>query len=292
MKKLVALLLLVSSTAFALSNDKFGRAVTGPVTANGQDTYTDTDSVNTVTFTMSFPTGAALSVVYAGLESQAPPPSTVKNYAGLDPNSIVLLIQIGVTQAIMDALVSGGSIASYAVLDPNFPPPPIGAAFVPGSGQGNFMPPPPPFLVQTPANWPPPGGVPITLPVAVNQLATRLSVVNPTTPARTLNTNFTPNANRPVFACYTVQISCTLTVTGTCSSTVDLRSDVNATPVTVRGQAAVTVTLGVGVTVTQTNGVTQTLCYMVPTGHNVRLVTSSSGTATATLVQQVEEMIH
>lgn len=294
MKKLIVLLLLASSTAFALNNDKFGRAVTGPVTANGLDTYTDTDNVNTVTFTMSFPTGAALTTVYAGLESQAPPPSTVKNYAGLDATSAVLLIQIGVTQAIMDALVSGGTIASYAVLDPTFPPPPIGAIFAgQGTGQGNFGV-PIPYLPQTPSNWPVPPA-PNAVPMALDRLANRLATVNPTAPARALNATFAPNPpSRIVFACYTIHLSCTVTVGQTCTSTVQLVSDASTPPTTVRSQTSMSLggILVVGLTTTNTQDTP--LCYMVPTGQNVRLNSSSSGTGTATasIVQQTEEVIH
>lgn len=108
----------------------------------------------------------------------------------------------------------------------------------------------------------------------------------PSTPTRTLNTNFTPSATLAVQACYSLNLSCTLTIAGTCSGTVELRSDTNATPTTVRGTIGNTLTLGVGVVVSTTTGGPQQICYLVPPGHNVRLV--SSGTITPTFVSQSE----
>lgn len=286
---------LISIQAWALPNDRFGRTVT-LVTASGTDTYTDTDPNNSnQTFSLGFPQGTDQnSVVYPALNSIAPPPSTVKNYAGLDANSIVLLVNMGVTQAIMDALVSGGTIASYTVLDPGFPPPPLGAVFAgQGVGQGNFGV-PTPYLPLTPSNWPVPPP-PNTVPMALDRLANRLATVNPTVPARALNSTFTPNPpSRIVFACYSIHLSCSVALGQTCTSTVQLVSDASTPPTTVRSQTALSLggTLVVGLTLTNTQDAP--LCYIVPSGHNVRLNSSSAGTGTATasIVQQTEEVIH
>lgn len=122
--------------------------------------------------------------------------------------------------------------------------------------------------------------------------AAKLSQVaySSTTTSRTLNSNFTPNASSAVMACYTVSIACSISLGGSCSGTVDLRSDTNTTPTTSRGQASMSLggTLVLGLTLSNTQ--VQQLCYLVPPTHNVRLVTS--GTATITLVTQVETAIN
>lgn len=105
------------------------------------------------------------------------------------------------------------------------------------------------------------------------------------TPTRTLNSNFTPSATRPVLCIYSIQINSGNNVDGQ----VELRSDSAATPTTaramIRSQIAVSGLLGVsGSTISA--GV---LVYLVPATHNVRLVTiNNSGTPTFTLVNQVE----
>lgn len=288
--------LLVTSTAWALPNDRFGRTVTLN-TASGVDTYTDTDPNNSnQTFNLGFPAGTDQNlVVYPALNSIAPPPATVHNYAGLDATSTVLTINMGVTQTIMDALVSGGSIASYAILDPTFPPPPIGAVFAgAGVGQSNFGV-PIPYLAQTPANWPGPGPAPNTVPMALDRLANRLSTVNATTPTRTLNSAaFVPNAQgRVVFACYTIRTACTFSISGTCTGTAQIVSDSASPPTTVRTQTQMSLggTIVVGLTLNNSQDVP--LCYMVPPGDKVIIKTVvGSGAPSFTLVQQTEEIIH
>jgi|SRR5882672_9046137 len=105
------------------------------------------------------------------------------------------------------------------------------------------------------------------------------------TPARTLNTNFTPDTGRPVFCIYSVEINSGDSEDGL----VELRSDTAATPTTVRSsgrnQFNVTGILGVG-----GNSITTAqLSYLVPPGHNVRLVTTNTtGTPTFTLKDQTE----
>lgn len=98
------------------------------------------------------------------------------------------------------------------------------------------------------------------------------------TPSRDLDTNFTPNANHLVMGFYTIRIvTALLTPTGS----VELMSDTNSTPNTVRSRVAVTVSLN------QTQDLV--LSYLVPKGHNVRL--ASAGTATISIINQSEVVI-
>lgn len=98
------------------------------------------------------------------------------------------------------------------------------------------------------------------------------------TPTRALDTNFTPNANHLVLCSYTIRVvTALLTPTGS----VDLLSDTASTPVTSRSRVAVTAALN------QTQDMV--LSYLVPKGHNVRLV--SAGTATLSIIAQNEVVI-
>src|SRR5262245_11965485 len=58
-----------------------------------------------------------------------------------------------------------------------------------------------------------------------------------TTPARSLNSNFTPHATKWTLCLYTVSISATTTIGGGQDGSVELRSDAVATPTTVRAIA-------------------------------------------------------
>lgn len=110
-----------------------------------------------------------------------------------------------------------------------------------------------------------------------------------TTPVRSLNSNFTPSSTSPVQVCYTISISCSITLGGTCSGSVELRSDANTTPTTVRTKASMTLGGVLVVGLTLANGQETPVCYMVPPKHNVRLV--STGTATISITQQSEVAI-
>ena len=71
--------------------------------------------------------------------------------------------------------------------------------------------------------------------------------------------------------------------------TVELRSDTSSPPTTVRCSAQNNFSVSGVLGVTGTSTVRSVLVYVVPPGHNVRLVTS--GTATFTLANQTEETI-
>lgn len=110
--------------------------------------------------------------------------------------------------------------------------------------------------------------------------------VTASTPSRSLNSNFTPSSTNAVYACYTISIGCSISLAGSCSGDVELRSDTNSTPTTVRSKTSMALggTLVIGLTLTNTQEVP--VCYLVPPNHNVRLV--SSGTATISISQQSE----
>lgn len=110
------------------------------------------------------------------------------------------------------------------------------------------------------------------------------------TPTRSLNTNFTPSASNGVFVSYSIAATCTATISGGQTSTFELRSDPNATPTTVRATSSVGNSVTLAIAITSINTQTAELSYLVPPGHNVRLV--SSGTCTAvSIVSQSEVSI-
>ena len=116
-----------------------------------------------------------------------------------------------------------------------------------------------------------------------------ISITAVNTPSRTFNANFTPHATRPVLCMYSVQIEAAAIVGTDQAGTVELRSDTNATPTTVRASVMndMSITLGIGIGVT--NKERSILMYLVPANHNVRLVTS--GSAAMSLVHQTEVVL-
>lgn len=107
---------------------------------------------------------------------------------------------------------------------------------------------------------------------------------------RSLNSDFTPNETKAVLVSYTVEITCTASLSGGQSGLVELRSDINATPTTVRCAVSNANSVSLALAVTLVNTYKGVLSYLVPPGHVVRLV--SSGTATITLTNQVETTIN
>lgn len=122
---------------------------------------------------------------------------------------------------------------------------------------------------------------------AANTLTGNITVASsPSTPSRTLNANFTPNATKATMVFYTIEITCILSLLGGQTGTVELRSDSAATPITARCAVRNANSGIIGLTNTQYSVVS----YLVPAGHNVRLV--SSGTAASiTIVNQAEVTI-
>lgn len=116
--------------------------------------------------------------------------------------------------------------------------------------------------------------------------------VTPSTPARALGTAFQPNASKATFVSYSAQCSVTNPlIAGASSATVTLLSDAVNPPTTERARVVATssVALAVAVAITQVN--TAPLSYIVPPGHYVRLVSTTSGTASTALLSQVEEAL-
>lgn len=110
------------------------------------------------------------------------------------------------------------------------------------------------------------------------------------TPTRTLNTVFQIDPTRAAFVYYTIKISCTATLTGGQTGTVQLVSDAVNPPTTIRGSETNTNSISLAIAITSLNEQTAVLSYMVPAGNYVKLVTS--GTATITLVNQAEILIN
>lgn len=112
-----------------------------------------------------------------------------------------------------------------------------------------------------------------------------VSAVN--TPSRTLNSaGYQVHATKASMVSYTFNISTTLTAIGTVTGYVELRSDSNTTPTTVRCKTGKLFNIGLGVSISETHENQVQLSYVVPSGHYVRLITS--GSATITLTHQTE----
>jgi hypothetical protein len=81
-----------------------------------------------------------------------------------------------------------------------------------------------------------------------------------------------------------------MSIAGGQAGLVELRSDINATPTTVRAEGRAGSTGAVLIGVAINDDYTVVLCYMVPAGHYVRIVTTNiTGTPTFTLSRQTEE---
>lgn len=147
-------------------------------------------------------------------------------------------------------------------------------------------------------------GIPVASSVSDSDLAgygSRISALESampaaaaSTPSRTLNSSgYQISASKPAYACYTIGSSCTTSlVAGSCSASVELRSDSNSTPTTVRGKTSIGLSGTLVVTLVLTNAQEVPVCYLVPPGHYVRLVSSTSGTASVSISQQSEVVLH
>lgn len=112
-------------------------------------------------------------------------------------------------------------------------------------------------------------------------------VINPTTPTRAVNTNFTPSAIYNVNACYTFSASVSASLAANVTASINFLSDTATTPTTVRCSFSVGTNLTLGVALGFTNSQISECCYIVPKGHVVRLAVTSG---TVTIVNQVEEL--
>lgn len=115
------------------------------------------------------------------------------------------------------------------------------------------------------------------------------TITSVSTPTRALNTPFQPHATKTTWVSYTIRTSCTVSLGGSVTGTVQLRSDASATPTTQRASTGLTHSLGLGVGVASTVTVDQQISYIVPPAHYVNLV--SSGAGTITVLQQTETVL-
>lgn len=116
--------------------------------------------------------------------------------------------------------------------------------------------------------------------------------VTPSTPTRALNAAFRPSTTKATLVNYSVQVqAATPLLAGSATATVELLSDANATPTTVRARASVGQQVGLSVSVAITDSNVIPLSYIVPAGHYVLLKSTVAGTASASIVAQTEEAL-
>lgn len=116
--------------------------------------------------------------------------------------------------------------------------------------------------------------------------------ISPSSPARTLNTNFVPSVDRHALCFYTVEISCTTTLLSGADGVIELRSDAAVTPTTVRCSVRNRMVQTLGVTLGSNSVVRGVLSFLVPRGESVRLVTTTTvGAPVFTLVSSVEVLL-
>lgn len=113
------------------------------------------------------------------------------------------------------------------------------------------------------------------------------------TPARALNSAFQPHATKTTLVSYSVQITCTATISGSQNGKVELMCDAVNPPTTVRATAQNRAAVSLAIVLQSINEHTCVLNCVVPAGHYVRLVTTQTmGTPTFALVAQTEVVIN
>lgn len=119
-----------------------------------------------------------------------------------------------------------------------------------------------------------------------------LGTVTPSTPTRAIGTAFRPSTTKATLCTYSVQVqAATPLLAGSATATVELISDANATPTTVRARASVGQQVGLAVSVAITDSNVIPLSYIVPAGHYVLLKSTTTGTASTSIVAQTEETL-
>lgn len=119
-----------------------------------------------------------------------------------------------------------------------------------------------------------------------------LGTVTPVVSARALNTVFQPHATKATAVNYSIAQSVTNPlIAGASTSLVTLLSDASNPPVTERGRVAMSSSVALAVAIAITQQQTVPLGYIVPPGHYVRLVATTSGTASNAIASQVEETL-
>lgn len=116
--------------------------------------------------------------------------------------------------------------------------------------------------------------------------------ITPATPTRVLGTAFQPNATKGAFVSYCAALSVTNPlIAGTSTALIRLFSDAANPPTTERTRAYLESGVGLAVAVAITQKQTTPLPYMVPAGHYVLLSSTISGTSSAALGVQAEELL-
>jgi len=119
-----------------------------------------------------------------------------------------------------------------------------------------------------------------------------LGAVTPTVPARVFGAAFQPSTTKAVFVSYSVKTQVTNpAIAGASVATVTLLSDANNPPTTERARDEAVSSVGLAVSLALTTSNTAPLSYIVPPGHYVRLVSTVTGTGTASIVSQCEEAL-
>ncbi len=112
------------------------------------------------------------------------------------------------------------------------------------------------------------------------------------TPSRVIGTAFQPHATKRVKVCYAIKVQATNpALAGNSSALVRLLSDASNPPTTERTRCEALSSVGIAVAVQITQANPSELTYEVPAGHWVLLSSTVSGTASATIVTQTEEVI-
>lgn len=114
--------------------------------------------------------------------------------------------------------------------------------------------------------------------------------VSPTTTTRTVNTNFQPSTIYDAHVIYSLTSTCTATLLGGQTQTIELRSDAASVPTTVRSTYTNSNSVALAIAITVVNTQAGQLSYIVPRGHFVRLNSTGSCTSVS-VVSQVEEQI-
>jgi len=113
----------------------------------------------------------------------------------------------------------------------------------------------------------------------------------PSKPPRFLNTNFTPSKTKYTLCIYTIELSAAVSSSGNQKALVELRSDAEDTPTTVRCSTSCGVNLMQGGAIEFTGSQQGILLYIVPPNHSVCLASTLTQSATASIIHQVEIMI-
>ncbi len=116
--------------------------------------------------------------------------------------------------------------------------------------------------------------------------------VTPAASARVIGTAFQPSPIKAVLVSYSVKTTVTNPLlAGTSTATVTLLSDAANPPTTERARVEATSAVGLAVTIALTTSNTAPLTYLVPPGHYVRLVSTTAGTGSTSIISQTEEAL-